>query len=361
MTQASEAVDYFRARVAEATAARKPLRIRGGGTKDWYGQELAGDVLETGGYRGVIAYDPAELVITACAGTPLSEIEATLAAHDQMLPFEPPHFGANATLGGCIAAGLSGPRRAYAGAPRDFVLGAVIMNGRGDVLHFGGQVMKNVAGYDVARLMAGSLGTLGLILEVSIKVLPRPVAETTLMFTMNATDAVRKLNEWAGSPLPVAASAWRDGTLAVRLAGSDAGVKAACGALSGETVDPVEATRFWENLREQKDSFFTSAPPGHALWRLALPSTAEPVRMPGGTQLVEWGGAQRWIFTDADAKVVRACAEEAQGHATLFRHGDKAVGVFTPLAPALMKIHRGLKAAFDPAGIFNPRRMYNDF
>lgn len=243
-------------RVRSATAEGRPLRIRGGGTKDWYGQTLEGDILDTRAHRGIVAYDPAELVITARAGTPLLEIEAALAAHDQMLAFEPPHFGLGATFGGCIAAGIAGPRRPAAGAARDFVLGAVIMNGQGQVLHFGGQVVKNVAGYDVSRLIAGSLGTLGLILELSVKVLPLPKAEATLKFDMNGTDAVRKLNEWGGRPLPITASAWRNGTLALRLGGAEAAVKSARTSLGGEVVDAVEAERFWAGLREQTDPFF---------------------------------------------------------------------------------------------------------
>ena len=260
-----------------------------------------------------------------------------------MLPFEPPHFGRDATIGGCIAAGIAGPRRAWTGAPRDFVLGAVVMNGQGQVLHFGGQVVKNVAGYDVSRLLAGSLGTLGLILELSIKVLPRPVAEATLKFDMHATDGVRKLNEWGGHPLPITGSAWRDGTLALRLAGAEAAVKSARTTLGGEVVDAVEADRFWIGLREQTDPFFAVIEPKAALWRLALPSIAEPLHLPGA-QLMEWGGAQRWWITDTDPQTVRISAKQAGGHATIFRSGaayDRNAGVFTPLPAPLMKIHRG--------------------
>jgi glycolate oxidase FAD binding subunit len=353
----------LRERVQQAAADHTPLRIRGGGTKDWYGQALEGEILETRGHRGIIAYDPAELVITARCGTPLAELEAVLAEHDQMLPFEPPHFGPQATFGGCVAAGLAGPRRQNAGAARDFVLGAVVMNSHGEVLHFGGQVMKNVAGYDVARLMAGALGTLGLLLELSVKVLPRPFAETTLQFDTTASDAVRKLNEWAGKSLPVTASAWRDGTLALRLAGAQAAVKAARLALGGEAVDVIEAAHFWEGLREQTDPFFNTIGPTAALWRLSVPSITEPL---GGTQLMEWGGAQRWWITDEDAQWVRTAARQAGGHATLFRTGPgngelRQSGVFTPLSAPLMKIHRGLKSAFDPARIFNRGRLYPDF
>jgi len=365
MTDQIEVLEQFRTQVVHATERQQPLQIRGGGTKDWYGQSIEGELLNTRGYQGVLAYDPAELVITARCGTRLEDIEELLARHNQMLPFEPPHFGPDATLGGCIAAGLAGPRRSAAGAARDFMLGAVVMNGRGEVLHFGGQVMKNVAGYDVSRLMAGSLGTLGLMLELSVKVLPRPFAETTLQFDTNATDAVRKLNEWAGRPLPITASAWRDGTLALRLAGAEAAVKAARAALGGEAVDVIEAAHFWQGLREQTDAFFTHIEPNAALWRLSLPSITEPLPLPG-TQLMEWGGAQRWWITETDAPLVRMAALQAGGHATLFRPGPgngnlRQAGVFTPLPAPLMKIHRGLKTAFDPAHIFNRGRLYPDF
>jgi glycolate oxidase FAD binding subunit len=350
-------------RIRSATADGRPLRIRGGGTKDWYGQALEGEILDTRAYRGILSYDPAELVITARCGTPLAEIEAALAEHNQMLAFEPPHFGRAATFGGCIAAGIAGPRRVAAGAARDFVLGVVLMNGKGETLHFGGQVVKNVAGYDVSRLMAGSLGTLGLIMELSVKVLPRPASEATIKFDMNGTDAVRKLNEWGGRPLPITASAWRNGTLVVRLAGAESAVKAARTSLGGEVVDAVEAERFWEGLREQTDPFFSAIPPKAALWRLGLPSITEPLQLPGA-QLVEWGGAQRWWITDTDAQTVRMSAKQAGGHATIFRTGhgyDRSAGVFTPLPAPLMKIHRGLKAAFDPARVFNRGRLYPDF
>ncbi|KGD13377.1 2-Hydroxy-acid oxidase, FAD-binding subunit domain protein [Burkholderia mallei] len=242
------------------------------------------------------------------------------------------------------------------------MLGVAILNGRGDRLRFGGQVVKNVAGYDVSRLMAGSLGTLGLMLELSVKVLPVPAAELTLKFDMSATDAVRKLNEWAGRPFPLSASAWRYGTLVLRLSGAEAAVKSAKTVLGGEAVDAVEAERFWEGVREQNDPFFSSLAPGHALWRLSLPSITEPMHLPG-TQMMEWGGAQRWWITDADAQTVRMSAKQAGGHATLFRASesyDRSAGVFTPLPAPLMKIHRGLKTAFDPARIFNRGRLYPD-
>jgi glycolate oxidase FAD binding subunit len=346
--------------VRNAAASGRALRLRGGGTKDFYGQALEGEVLDTRSYSGVVSYEPSELVISARCGTRLAEIEAAMRERGQMLAFEPPHFG-EATLGGAVAAGLSGPRRQSAGALRDFVLGVRIMDGRGEVLSFGGQVMKNVAGYDVSRLMAGSLGTLGILLEVSLKVLPLPVAEATLRLELPEDRATEQLNRWAGKPLPISASAWNEESLAVRLSGASAAVKEACEKIGGERVDDGEAQRFWSGVREHTDRFFRSPIENAApLWRLSLPSTAPPLGLQG-EQLIEWGGALRWLFSHAEARTVREAARRAGGHATLFRGGDKSVGVFQPLAQALMKIHRELKREFDPQGVFNRHRMYPDF
>jgi len=345
----------FRERIAHAGKA--PLRIRGGGSKDWYGQHPQGEALDTREYAGIVGYDPTELVITARCGTPLAAVERALAEQNQMLAFEPPHFGPGATVGGMVASGLSGPRRQAVGAVRDFVLGAVLMDGKGEVLHFGGQVMKNVAGYDVSRLLAGSLGTLGLILEVSLKVLPRPFAETALRFEAGQAEAIRMLNEWGGQPLPVSASAWHDGMLLVRLSGASAALDAARRKLGGEEV---RAEAVWADLREQRHAYFAPPEPAAGLWRLSLPSWTPPLDLPG-KQLIEWGGAQRWLKTNADAAAIRAAAQQAGGHATLFRGGDKRTSVFHPLAPAVTRIHRNLKTAFDPAGIFNPGRLYAEF
>jgi glycolate oxidase FAD binding subunit len=352
-------LEQFQDQVRSAAGAKRALRIRGGGTKDWYGQRLEGDILDTRACTGIVDYEPTELVITARCGTPLAEIDAALAERGQMLAFEPPHFGDGATLGGTIAGGLSGPRRASSGALRDFVLGAKLLDGKGDVLTFGGQVMKNVAGYDVSRLLAGSLGTLGLLLEVSVKVLPRAFAETTLRFDMSELEAIRRLNEWGGQPLPLSASCWHDGVLALRLSGAQAAVDAAVrslGAAHGGQIMP-DCARFWEDLREQRHAFFGGDMP---VWRLSVPSTASPIVL-DGPQLIEWGGAQRWLRADGDAAAsqrLRATVAACGGHATLFRSGDKSAGVFQPLAPAIARIRERLKAGFDPANIFNPGRMY---
>ena len=351
--------------VKSAAAAARPLCIRGGGSKDFYGQVPAGEVLDTRGLTGIVAYEPTELVITVRGGTPLSEVEAALAQAGQMLPFEPPHFGAAATIGGAVAAGLAGPRRAatngYCGAVRDFVLGVKLVDGRGDLLAFGGQVMKNVAGYDVSRMLAGSLGTLGVIAEVSLKVLPQPVAASTLRLAIrDAAQAIEKLNFWGGLPLPLTASAYCDDDLCLRLEGAHAAVDAAARKLGGEGVNAAQATSYWRGIRDHSDAFFAGAMP---LWRLSLPSTAVPLNLPG-TQLIEWGGALRWLKSDAPAVQIRKAALQAGGHATLFRASDamrNQVGVFTPLDPVLARIHARLKASFDPRGIFNRGRMYPEF
>ncbi|MES2257895.1 MAG: glycolate oxidase subunit GlcE [Pseudomonadota bacterium] len=347
-------VEQFRRQVLAATSNHAPLRLRGGGSKDWYGQAAAGDLLDTRAYAGVVDYEPTELVITARCGTPLAEIEALLAQHRQMLAFEPPRYGAASTIGGVVAAGLSGPRRASAGAVRDFVLGAKLMDGHGEVLNFGGQVMKNVAGYDVSRLLAGSLGTLGLILEVSLKVLPLPLREATLRFELDEITALRRLNEWAGQPLPVSASCWHRGVLTLRLSGADAAVRAALLKLGGAQLAEEEAASWWSSLRDQTHDHFGGAD----LWRLSVPPAASAVILKG-EQLIEWGGGQRWLKVEqGNAQEIRSTAAAVGGHATLFRAQDKSAGVFHPLAPALAKIHERVKLAFDSAGIFNPGRMY---
>jgi glycolate oxidase FAD binding subunit len=359
LTDASsqEAVAALREAVCEAAATRTPLRIRAGGTKDFYGNATAGAVLDPRSYCGIVSYEPSELVIAARAGTSLAELEGTLAEHGQMLAFEPPHFGSTATVGGCIAAGLSGPRRtAYGpcyGGVRDFVLGARMLDGRGEVLSFGGSVMKNVAGYDLARLLVGSLGILGVILEVSVKVMPQPAAQLTLSFELEQQEALDRLNGWGGEPLPLSASVWHAGVLSVRLSGSRAAVADARNRLGGEVLEPASADAFWLHIREQAHPFFAGA---KTLWRVCAPSTAPPLELQG-TQLIEWGGALRWLLTPRGAQEVRATAQKVGGHATLFR-GEPGADVFTPLPAPLMAVHKRLKSYFDPAGIFNPGRLY---
>jgi len=336
--------------IRTAAERRAPLRLRGGGSKDFYGNEPRGEVLDTRGYRGIVDYEPSELVVTARCGTPLAEVEQALAEHGQCLPFEPPHFGA-ATFGGCVAAGLSGPRRAAAGALRDFVLGVKLVDGAARELAFGGQVMKNVAGYDVSRLIAGSMGTLGLIAEASLKVLPRAGAETTLQLEMPQARALDAMNRWAGQPLAISATAWFDELLSVRLSGTAVAVKSAAAAIGGSEL--ADGAEFWNALREHTHPFFSCS----TLWRLAVPSVAPALEL-AGTQCIEWGGGLRWLSSSAPAGEVREAARRAGGHATLFRAADKSAGAFAPLEPLVARLHRDLKRTFDPAGIFNPGRLY---
>jgi glycolate oxidase FAD binding subunit len=347
-------------RVQAARAAKTPLEIRGGGTKAFYGEAPRGEPLDLRGLNGISSYEPSELVVTARAGTPLAELEAVLAEKGQCLPFEPPRFDAGGTVGGMVAAGLAGPARASVGSVRDYVLGATLLNGRAECLSFGGQVMKNVAGYDVSRLLVGSMGLLGVILEVSLKVLPLPPATATLRFELDEATALRQLNQWAGRPLPLSASAWWNGMLVLRVAGAAAAIKAARAALGGELVDPDLAAGFWQGLRDHRDEFFDAAhkavAAGATLWRLSLPQTAPVLNTPG-ERLVEWGGAQRWVVTTAPAALLREAAARAGGHAVAFR-GDKSAGVFAPLPAVQARVHRQMKDAFDPERIFNPGRLY---
>jgi glycolate oxidase FAD binding subunit len=343
-------------RVRTARADHTPLCVRAGGTKDFYGGEQRGTRLDPRPYRGIVNYEPSELVVTVRCGTPLAELEAELAAHRQMLAFEPPHFGGNATAGGCVAAGLSGPRRASAGAVRDFILGAKLLDGKAQVLRFGGTVMKNVAGYDVARLLAGSLGTLGLILESSIKVLPVPAEEATLQLEMDEAQALSTMNTWGGQPLAISATCWYQRRLAVRLSGSSAAVRAARERIGGEPLGAAAAAQLWREVREQTAPFFRGSAP---LWRVSVPSAAAPLAL-SGDQLIEWGGALRWLRTSEPAVTLRGRAGALGGHATRFRGGDMNAEAFTPLAPALADIHRRLKAQFDPDAIFNRGRLFRD-
>ena len=350
-------IEQYRQTVIAAGCEQRPLRIAGSGSKAFYGRATLGESLDVTGYRGIVSYEPTELVLTARAGTPLSEIEVVLADKRQMLPFEPPHFGPRATLGGCVATGLSGPRRAYAGAVRDYVLGVRMMDGKGEVLNFGGQVMKNVAGYDVSRLMAGSLGTLGLLLDVSLKVLPVPAEESTLRFEMNESEAIAAMNRWAAQPLSLSATCYHDGVLTARLSGASAAVRSVRQKLGGEIV--TDAASFWYSVREQQHAFFQD---GASLWRLSLPSTAPAVP---GRQMIEWGGALRWLVGDVSAASLRERVAALGGQATLFRSAKTSPELnmepFHPLSPSVLRVHQRLKQSFDPHSIFNPGRMYQEF
>lgn len=352
--------------VRAARESSTPLYIHGGNTKRFYGEpidatlESALQPLDVSPYRGIISYQPSELVITARAGTPLAEIEQAVAAEGQTLAFEPPRFGPSSTIGGCVASGLSGPRRMAAGTLGDFVLGARLLHSSGEVLRFGGEVMKNVAGYDVSRLLAGSLGSLGPIVELSIKVLPIPPLEQTQKLETDEREALALLDAWRGLPLPISATAWLadpkggKGTLFVRISGSTPAVASAVAQIGGETVADASAAEFWDALRDQTHSFFQERP----LWRVAVPPTTAGLDL--GPTLIEWNGGLRWVSTDMPASELRGKVERCGGHATLYRYESKPddVSVFHPMPVALERINRRMMEQFDPAGIFNPGRRF---
>lgn len=359
-------------RVRAAAAARTPLRLVGGGTKAFVHAPVAGAPLDLRAHSGILNHEPSELVVTVRAGTPLAELEAALAEHGQCLPFEPPRFGAGGTVGGAVASGLAGPARASVGGARDYVLGARLVNGRGELLTFGGQVMKNVAGYDVSRALAGSWGALGLITELSLKVLPVAPAEATLVFEVDQFNALERLHRWGGQPLPINASRWLRDTgagkarLFLRLRGAAAAVEAACERLlaeaSGARLNDAQAATDWTACRDQRLPFFTSAPsPDHGLWRVSVPQTAAPL-LAEWPQLIEWQGAQRWLWAPVVAvEAIRAAARGAGGHAQLFRapaSGDAGEPRADVPSPALRAVMRRLREAFDPHGVFQAPALF---
>lgn len=373
------AIETFREQILNAAKSNTKLSIEGGNTKSWYGNPNSCAKLSTKSYSGILEYQPEELVITACAGTPLKEIEAALEEKNQVLAFEPPHFGEHATFGGAIAAGLAGPGRISVGNFRDFVLGARILDGKGQDLSFGGKVMKNVAGYDVSRLLPGSMGTLSLLLEASVKVLPKPAATATLRCRISQANALKITNEWAGQPLPLSASCWignaeDDGELTIRLSGAAAAVKSATPLLSAQVnaqmLSSDEADDFWRQLREQNVSFFTALGPNQTLYRLALPAACGPIHIPGSENniVLEWHGQQRWIKAPGDQTTfdaIKKLANSHGGHATRFRQGNSvnpAFERFTLLSEqahskALETVQARLRAAFDPASVFATKRL----
>jgi glycolate oxidase FAD binding subunit len=333
--------------VKQARENATPLRIQGGNTKAFLGREVAGEILDIRAHCGIVSYDPTELVISVRAGTPLSELFAALDAKGQMLPCEPPSFGEGATVGGMIAAGLSGPRRPWSGSVRDFVLGTRVISGLGTHLRFGGEVMKNVAGYDLSRLMVGSYGCLGVLTEVSLKVLPKPRQCLSISLDIDCARALANLAQWGQQPLPISAACHDGQRLYLRLEGGEGSVTAAHQRLGGDPLD----SGYWADLNEQRLDFFNEGLP---LWRLSLPNNLGPLDLPG-EQLIDWGGAQRWLKSAADN--IQSRAHELGGHATCFSHGVSETP-FQPLAPALLRYHRQLKAQLDPQGLFNPGRMY---
>lgn len=341
----------LQSRVQQAIARDQTLYIHAGNTKQFLGNASLGLPLDVSTHRGILHYAPSELVITARAGTPLVEIEAALAEQQQMLAFEPPHYAQGATLGGTIACNLSGPRRAYTGAVRDYVLGTRIINGKGEILHFGGEVMKNVAGYDVSRLMAGAMGTLGVLLDASLKTVPRPQAECTIKLDCSHTEAVQKMHQWATLPLPVSATCYDMENLYVRLSGAAAAVEQASRRLGGERLEDNDV---WQRIREHRYGFFSTQRP---LWRISLASDT-PLPDLEGKWLYEWGGALRWLISNEPAGRVHAFARAAGGYAMAFRHHAENSDYLEMPAPALLALHQRIKQAMDPAGIFNPGRMF---
>jgi glycolate oxidase FAD binding subunit len=354
------AITRVEERIRAAVADRRPLRIHGGCTKDFYGDVILGDALDVREVSGIVSYAPGELVLTARAGTPLGEIEDALAAHGQILAFEPPHHGEASTLGGVVASGFSGPRRPHAGAARDFVLGTRVVDGTGTSLAFGGQVIKNVAGFDVSRLMTGALGTLGVITEISLKCLPKPKVETTRVVRCDGAHAIRLMNEWGGRALPISATCFHSDALHVRLSGAAAAVTGAAAIIGGEEIDGAS---LWRALRDQTLDYFRPAIEGDAtLWRVSVRSNAPWTAMDADV-LLEWGGALRWLVcpTPLDPQLVRNWASGQGGHATLYRAKDKSAGTFQPLPAPMLALHERLKQVFDPHRILNPGRMYAAF
>lgn len=339
--------------IKAASESSSPLCIHGGASKNFYGREPVGERLDVSSHQGVISYDPTELVIRVRAGTPLAEVEQLLAENAQMLTFEPPSFGGDATIGGAIAAGLAGPRRPWGGAPRDVLLGVTLLDGLGRQLSFGGQVMKNVAGYDAARLMAGALGTLGVLLDVSLKVLPKPLVEVTRVLELTDAEALGMMRRLAQQPLPLSGACVLDGRLYLRLSGNESGVAAWLDEIGGDEI----GNDFWVDLNDQRLPFFADERP---LWRLSLPPATPPMACED-TSLIDWAGAQRWVYSDHAAQAIREQVAVHEGHAMQFKGGDRQAEIFHPLDTVKRRLHQGLKEAFDPKGVLNPGRLYPGF
>ncbi len=333
---------------------KQGVQLHGGNTKAFYGRTIQATPLSLNPHSGITEYEPSELYITARCGTRLSEIEQVIEKEKQILPFEPPHFGTVATLGGAVAAGLSGPRRVSSGGVRDSILGAEIFNGTGEYLRFGGKVMKNVAGYDASRLMCGSLGTLGILMSVTLRLLPKPQNEQTAVIAESSSGAIQKMNAWALTPMPITATFHDGENLYVRMAGPASVIEKCTGSIGGELTDL--GNRFWSEIKEQAHGVFLTDQP---LWRIQIPPSTPPLDIAGPCAM-EWNGALRWHATNTEASVIRRVANQAGGHASLFR-GPEIKQIFNPLPPAVLELHKKLKRAFDPAGILNPGRMYPEF
>ncbi|MBP2281033.1 glycolate oxidase FAD binding subunit [Psychrobacter sp. PL19] len=340
--------------VKQASTDGTPLKIIGGGSKHFMGRYHEGQPISLAEHSGIVSYEPIELVLTARAGTPLLEISTALAEHNQRLAFEPPLFDGRATLGGTLACHLSGPGRPWNGSIRDHVLGVRLINGRAEELRFGGQVMKNVAGYDVSRMQAGAMGTLGVISEVSLKVMPKPAATMTLKQEMNAVQAIAEMNRLAGQSKPLTAACWFDNHLYLRLEGARSAVDSTVTQWQGTVLE--DGDNLWTQLREQQLDYFArqDAP----LWRFSVNSNAQHF-LPEADWLLDWGGSQRWLRGDFAVDELEALAESAGGQVSLYRGGDRLQDVFHTQPEALRQLHQRLKHAFDPNGIFNPGRLYS--
>ncbi|WP_082388793.1 glycolate oxidase subunit GlcE [Cobetia sp. UCD-24C] len=371
-TQEQDASEALCEQVRAAHEARRPLRIAGSGSKTFLGRNVEAEgVLDMHTHHGITHYDPLELMVSVRAGTPLATLEAVLAEQGQHLSCEPPHFGPEATVGGTLASGLSGPRRPWSGSLRDLVLGTRIISADGKALRFGGEVMKNVAGYDLSRLMCGAQGTLGVISEVSLKVMPRPVASESLCLELSFAEALTRLDAWGRTPLPVTATSWHDGRLTLRLEGGERSVQAGREQLGGEVLMPDQASAQWTELREHRLPFFTARAPHQALWRLSLPLALDHVEWQAAVSellghledadlLCDWAGAQRWLYSDAPADRVRSLASRLGGHAICYTPGAVAAedSPLMPLAAINARYHLQLKQQLDPHGILNPGRLY---
>lgn len=348
--------------VRQAIEHKSPLVIEGCGSKQFYGYPPGTSVerLDVSVHRGIIDYAPDELVLRVRAGTRLSEVNQLLRENNQLLPFEPPDFDGTATIGGVIASGISGPRRPFAGSARDFVLGVTLITGQAEILEFGGQVMKNVAGYDVSRLLTGSLGTLGVILDVSLKVLPAPEMEITRSIVVSGQEFQTRLQSMQRH-MPLSAASFQDGKLYVRLSGSKVAVNAAEKKTGGESTD----NQYWKKLNTLE--CFSGA---KNLWRLSI-APASGLFL-ADAEVIDWGGGIRWltdpgydprqVLAGEDGHAEDGHAED--GHATLMKYDKEClasgIDIFQPLQEPLLSIHKKLKQQFDPIGIFNPGRMYRD-
>lgn len=337
--------------VMQALAQQQPVTLRGGGSKEFLTPASEHPIISVRQHQGMIDYHPSELVLTARAGTLLTDIETTLAESGQMLPFEPPRYSDRATLGGTVATGLSGPMRPFTGSVRDYVLGCTLINGKGEIVKFGGQVMKNVAGYDVSRLMVGAMGTLGVLLDISIRVIPAFPDEQHITQTMNQQQALLTMRNLRSENLPISGLAYDGEQLHIRLGGTHSAVKTTSQKLGGEIQ---HTNNFWTQLRDHQHRFFQQNRP---LWRLSVPPASKEINV-DGEQLIDWGGGLRWLKTIQPAEQVFALAASVGGHARLFRHAVKGQMRQPQLPDSLLAMHEKIKHSFDPQAIFNPGQLY---